>query len=202
MANDVSTITKPATKSGAKPGMKAGYSSAKKPVMVPGRRDFFAYRDLGVKDASNGTMRAQLTTAITGMTQPTGWHYHVCDHQFVLRAQGLGRARIRERRDVPARSRRLRHIPGGLNHNELRTSDDLEILEVVGAGRNRHRAGRPAGQPRLAFTPSLLSWPGLARPPRQNLWISAKPGDDLGSPVGAKKNLRAKQWTGGCFSRG
>src|SRR6266576_15643 len=35
MANDVSTITKP----GAKPGMKAGYSSAKKPVMVPGRRD-------------------------------------------------------------------------------------------------------------------------------------------------------------------
>ena len=47
MANDVSTITKPATKSGAKPGMKAGFSSAKKPVMVPGRRDFFTYRDLG-----------------------------------------------------------------------------------------------------------------------------------------------------------
>src|ERR1043166_7409135 len=92
MANDVSTITKPGTesssKAGAKPGMRAGYSSAKKPVMVPGRRDFFTYRDLGVKDASNGTMRAQLTSAITGMTQPTGWHYHVCDHQFVYALKG------------------------------------------------------------------------------------------------------------------
>ena len=37
-----------------KPAMRAGYSSAKKPVMTKGRRDFFTYRDLGVKDASNG----------------------------------------------------------------------------------------------------------------------------------------------------
>ena len=108
MANDVSTITKPGTKSGAKPGMKAGYSSAKKPVMVPGRRDFFAYRDLGVKDASDGTMRAQLTTANTGMTQPTGWHYHVCDHQFVYALKGWVELEFENGETLPARSRRLR----------------------------------------------------------------------------------------------
>ena len=130
MANDVSTITKPSTKSGAKPGMTAGYSSAKKPVMVPGRRDFFAYRDLGVKDASNGTMRAQLTTAITGMTQPTGWHYHVCDHQFVYALKGWVELEFENGEMYRLEAGDSVYIPGGLHHNELRTSDDLEILEV------------------------------------------------------------------------
>ena len=133
-ANDVSTITKPGTesssKAGAKPGMRAGYSSAKKPVMVPGRRDFFTYRDLGVKDASNGTMRAQLTSAITGMTQPTGWHYHVCDHQFVYALKGWVELEFEVGETCRLEAGDSVYIPGGLPHNELRTSDDLEILEV------------------------------------------------------------------------
>ena len=122
MANDVLTITKPA--------MKAGYSSAKKPVMVPGRRDFFAYRDLGVKDASAGMMRAQLTTAITGMTQPTGWHYHVCDHQFVYALKGWVELEFESGEMYRLEAGDSVYIPGGIKHNELRTSDDLEILEV------------------------------------------------------------------------
>ena len=75
MANDVSTITKPGTKSSA----KLGYTSAKKPIMTKGRRDFFSYRDLDLKAASGGQMRGQIMKAKTGMTQPTGWHYHTCD---------------------------------------------------------------------------------------------------------------------------
>src|SRR5207248_2298542 len=63
--------------------MKVGHSSAKKPVMTPGRRDFFSYRDLCIKDASGGAMRGQVMKAKQGMTQPTGWHYHTCEGQFV-----------------------------------------------------------------------------------------------------------------------
>ena len=57
---------------GTQPPMKVAVTSAKTPDYVEGRRNFFKYRDLGVKAASNGWMRAQLTTAITGMTKPTG----------------------------------------------------------------------------------------------------------------------------------
>ena len=53
--------------------MKVAVTSAKTPDLVEGRRTFFKYRDLGVTAASNGWMRAQLMTAVTGMTQPTGW---------------------------------------------------------------------------------------------------------------------------------
>src|SRR5579872_2509807 len=80
MPDDVTTLVKPA--------MKVGYTSAKKPIMVPGRRDFFTYRDLGAKDASGGAMRAQLTKAKTGLTEPTGWHHHVCESQFVYVLNG------------------------------------------------------------------------------------------------------------------
>src|SRR5437667_12909291 len=75
MANDVMTLSQQT--------MKVGHSSAKKPVMTPGRREFFSYRDLCIKDASSGQMRGQVMKAITGMTQPTGWHYHTCEGQFV-----------------------------------------------------------------------------------------------------------------------
>src|SRR5260370_3914115 len=81
MPDDVRTLSQ-------KPGTKLGHSTAKNPVMVEGRRDFFTYRDLAVKDPSAGQMRAQLTNAQTGMTQPTGWPYHVCENQFLYGLHG------------------------------------------------------------------------------------------------------------------
>ena len=54
---------------------------------VAGRRDFLKYRDLGVTKASRGRMRAQVTVA-TGEMKETGWHYHVCDSQFVYGIKG------------------------------------------------------------------------------------------------------------------
>ena len=55
---------------------------------VTGRRSFFKYRDLGVTDATGGKMRAQVTSATQGLGEPTGWHYHVCDHQLVYMLKG------------------------------------------------------------------------------------------------------------------
>ena len=72
----------------AQPVMKLAVASAKSPQFVKGRRNFFKYRDLGVTKATEGWMRAQVTSALTGMTQPTGWHYHVCEGQFVYTLKG------------------------------------------------------------------------------------------------------------------
>ena len=45
---------------------------ADNPVMVPGRRDFLQYRELGVTKASNGRIRAQVTSASQGLSEETG----------------------------------------------------------------------------------------------------------------------------------
>ena len=123
MPNDVATMTR-------KPALKIGHSTAKNPVMVEGRRDFFTYRDLAVKDASSGQMRAQLTTAKTGMTEPTGWHYHVCEGQFVYTLKGWVELEFEDGTNCRLEAGDSVFIPGGMLHQENRTSDDLEILEV------------------------------------------------------------------------
>ncbi|HEX3413506.1 MAG TPA: hypothetical protein VHT00_17465, partial [Stellaceae bacterium] len=64
---------RPAQSQPAQAAMKLAVASAKTPEFVKGRRDFFKYRDLGVTKATEGWMRAQVTSALTGMTQPTGW---------------------------------------------------------------------------------------------------------------------------------
>ena len=125
---DTATLERPAT--AAAPQMKVAVTSAKTPDYVEGRRTFFKYRDLGVTAASNGWMRAQLMQAVTGMTQPTGWHYHVCDGQFVYALKGFVELEFEDGSQCRLEAGDSCFIPGGLRHNEIRTSDDVEILEV------------------------------------------------------------------------
>ena len=117
-------------KASVQPAMKLAVTSAKAPDLVQGRRTFFKYRDLGVTAASNGWMRAQLTTAITGMTKPTGWHYHVCDGQFVYVLKGWVDLEFEDGQKLRLQDGESLYIPGGLRHNETATSEALEILEV------------------------------------------------------------------------
>ena len=97
---------------------------------VPGRREFFKYRDLGVTDASNGEMRAQIMTTAQGLTEPTGWHYHECDSQFVYAIKGWVDLEFETGEKVRLEAGESLYIPGGLRHNETATSTDIEILEV------------------------------------------------------------------------
>jgi len=88
------------------------------------------YRDLGVTAASSGRMRAQIMSATEGMTKPTGWHYHVCDGQFVYALQGWVDLEFEDGQTIRLQAGESMYIPGGLRHNEIATSDTLEILEV------------------------------------------------------------------------
>ena len=80
---------------------------------VPGRRSFFTYRDLGVTDATQGAMRAQVTEAVTGMTEPTGWHYHVCDTQFVYLLKGWVDLEFETGEQIRVQAGESLLIPGG-----------------------------------------------------------------------------------------
>ncbi len=110
--------------------MKRAYASAASPTYVTGRRAYFKYRDLGVTDASNGRMRAQITSASAGMTQPTGWHYHLCESQFVYVLDGWLELEFAGDDKVRLEAGDSIFIPGGLPHNETRTSDTFDLLEV------------------------------------------------------------------------
>lgn len=123
MPDDVATIS-------TQSAMKLAHTSAKTPIMAAGRREFFSYRDLALKDASAGQMRGQIMKAKTGMTQPTGWHYHTCDGQFVYLLNGWVELEFEGGELLRLEPGDTVFIPGGLKHNELRTSDDFEALEL------------------------------------------------------------------------
>lgn len=98
--------------------------------VVPGRREFFQYRDLGVTDATGGRMRAQVTSARAGMNRPTGWHYHVCEAQLVYMTKGWLELEFEGRGVVRLHAGDSVLIPGGERHQETQASDDFELIEV------------------------------------------------------------------------
>ncbi len=112
------------------PAQTLAYSSIDNPVYVTGRRDFFKYRELGVTEATNGRMRAQVTSATQGLGRPTGWHYHVCEQQFVYMLKGWVDLVFENGTKVRLREGESLMIPGGMRHNETATADELELLEI------------------------------------------------------------------------
>ena len=111
------------------PGTKLAHATAESAPFVPGRRDFLKYRDLGVTEASQGRMRAQVTVA-TGTMRQTGWHYHICESQFVYALKGWVDLEFEDGRKIRVKAGDSLYIPGGLRHNEVGMSEDFEILEV------------------------------------------------------------------------
>jgi mannose-6-phosphate isomerase-like protein (cupin superfamily) len=128
MMNDAkTTIAQPAA---VNPPGKLAYATPTTAPLVAGRRSFFKYRDLGVTAASSGKMRAQVTIGADGMTQPTGWHYHVCEGQFVYMLSGWVDLEFEDGQKLRIQSGESLYIPGGLRHNETAASKDLELLEI------------------------------------------------------------------------
>ncbi|MBT4488916.1 MAG: cupin domain-containing protein, partial [Rhodospirillaceae bacterium] len=100
-------------------------AKADNPVMVPGRRSFMQYRELGLTAASGGKIRAQITTATQGLSEPTGWHVHLCDGQFVYMLRGWVELQFAGGRVERLTAGDSMYIPGDTPHNEIATSDEL-----------------------------------------------------------------------------
>jgi len=97
---------------------------------VQGRRVFFRYRDLGVAQASGGRMRANLSSSIEGMTEPTGWHYHECQMQFIYSIRGTLTLEFEDGTVTTFGPGDACFIPGGMKHNEIYVSPDREAIEL------------------------------------------------------------------------
>jgi mannose-6-phosphate isomerase-like protein (cupin superfamily) len=96
-----------------------------------GLRAFFAYRDLGVANATGGRVGAHLIRARDAMSEPSERHHHTLDFQlvYVLRGwvefeyDGVGRVRLEPGSCVVQ--------PPGISHTEMAHSADLEMLELT-----------------------------------------------------------------------
>ncbi len=113
------------------PAGKLAHATPATAPQVPGRRAFFKYQDLLVNDATDGKMRAQVMSASRGMSEPTGWHYHTCESQFVYALEGWVDLEFEDGRQIRLSAGESLLIPGGLKHNETATSDDFRLLEVT-----------------------------------------------------------------------
>lgn len=143
------TATVLAEKAGQQPApVKLVVANKDNTPFVPGRRVFFKYRDLGVSDATGGRMRAQVMSAISGMTEPTGWHVHECDAQFVYILRGWVDLEFEDGTRTRSGPGDAILIPGGMKHNEIATSDDVEILEISVPGPMATKACDPPANTR------------------------------------------------------
>ena len=139
------------------PPGKLAYATPTTAPLVAGRRSFFKYRDLGVTAASSGKIRAQVTIGAEGMTQPTGWHYHVCEGQFVYMLSGWVDLEFEDGQKLRIHSGESLYIPGGLRPR-------YGCIERPGAlsspfPRTGHRGPRSARGHLRRMTPSA---PGTA----------------------------------------
>ena len=100
------------------------------PEYITGRRAFFKYREMGVGEASGGKFRVQVMSTEKGLSEPTGWHYHVCEGQFVFMLSGWVDLVFENGDEIRVGEGDSVYIPGGLRHNETATSDTFELIEV------------------------------------------------------------------------
>ena len=96
-----------------------------------GLRDFFLYKDLGIKAATGGRVIAHLVKANEAPEKGTGWHRHVADFQIVLMLKGWARF-MYEDRDTLVETGECVHQRPGIVHYLYDYSPDMEYLEIVG----------------------------------------------------------------------
>lgn len=129
-----------------KPAEKIAHVTPETAKSIPGRRAFFTYLDLGVEEASNGAMKAQVMKSTQGLSKPTGWHYHECDRQFLYMIKGWVDLHFEDGRKLRVNAGDTLMIPGGMRHNEIATSEEMDLLEIlVPAGMRTVACDAPEG---------------------------------------------------------
>ncbi len=96
-----------------------------------GLRQFFAYRDLGVKDASGGAYAAHVIRAVPGQHAIPQWHTHALGFQLVFVLRGWVEFEYEDIGHVRLEQGASAYQPPGILHREVAHSDDLEMLEVT-----------------------------------------------------------------------
>ena len=96
-----------------------------------GLRPYFAYRDLGIRDATEGEVLAQVIRAARRCEGPMGYHSHALDFQMVYMLRGWARVYLEDIGEIRVERGDLWYQAPGVKHEVLEYSDDWEVLEVT-----------------------------------------------------------------------
>jgi len=96
-----------------------------------GLRSFFEYRDLGLKEATQGSVVAHLIRPLPGVAHISTLHRHECTFQMVYVTRGWVRFHYEGTGEVLLKQGSCVYQPPGIVHREIAHSDDLEMLEIV-----------------------------------------------------------------------
>lgn len=101
------------------------------PFVGEGLRAFFQYRDLGMKDATQGRFGAHVIRAVPDMESPAEWHSHDLDFQMVYVLKGWVVFEYEGHGEHVLQAGSCALQPPGIIHREVRHSDDMELIEIV-----------------------------------------------------------------------
>jgi len=96
-----------------------------------GLRSFFEYRDLGIKQATDGKVVAHVIRARPGTHSSGAFHHHELEFQMVYCLKGWVRFEYDGVGEVVLKQGSCVHQPPGIRHREIEHSDDVELLEIV-----------------------------------------------------------------------
>ncbi|KNG92533.1 cupin domain-containing protein [Pseudaestuariivita atlantica] len=96
-----------------------------------GLRAFFEYRDLGIRDATDGDFGAHVIRAVPGEESPGAWHSHDLRFQMVYVTKGWVIFEYAGHGEVVLREGSSVLQPPGIVHREVRHSDDMELVEIT-----------------------------------------------------------------------
>jgi quercetin dioxygenase-like cupin family protein len=98
---------------------------------IGGLRSFFEYRDLGIKEATEGRVAAHVIRAVPGAPFNGVPHRHGVTFQLVYVLRGWIEFEYEGQGAVRLEAGSCVHQPPGIRHRELAHSDDVEMLEIV-----------------------------------------------------------------------
>ncbi len=96
-----------------------------------GLRSFFEYRDLGIRQATEGRVDAHVIRAAAGKEFSSQPHIHRTSFQLVYILKGWIEFEYEGQGVVRLEAGSCVHQPPGIRHRELGHSEDIEMLEVV-----------------------------------------------------------------------
>ena len=103
---------------------------AEQPWRSEGLRDFFLYKDLGVKAATHGRVIAHLVKANMAPEKGTGWHRHEAQFQIVYMTKGWAKFMYGDQITLVEAGDCVHQRPG-IVHYLYDYSPDMEYLEIV-----------------------------------------------------------------------
>ena len=109
-------------------------SHAKQAQFERGLRSFFEYRDLGIREATEGRVVAHVIRAAAGEAFSGQPHLHETSFQLVYVLKGWIEFEYEGQGVVRLEAGSCVHQPPGIRHREIGHSADIEMLEVVMPG--------------------------------------------------------------------